>query len=159
MKIDKMSDTSLVYPLAARKEGEAGGGEGSGAHKLSDAAIEIARPVLERANGLIEARIVIILAVKIWNLLLLPMDEHQRQLAEIIQLLGVPSENTAGRKALLETIQIIRERRLALFPDDPRAIVEHHLIEDGGKLRLNAIGAQPRHRHQPDLPGPFRRKH
>ncbi|GAG39638.1 unnamed protein product, partial [marine sediment metagenome] len=105
-----------------------------GLPKISDRLAEVARPLLDDAEGEEAERKSIALAAFGWNLAVLPEEEREKELSEIAGKLAL--DDPADRSILRDILVRMIARKNSLFPDDNRLIASYDLSYRDGNLHL-----------------------
>lgn len=103
--------------------------------KMSEALIAVARPMLDaesETDPTFEVRRkYLLLTMLVWNAVLLEEDRTQQVLSKAAQKLAL--ETGSPEEVFTQLFALLAERKMALFPDDRRFIVDVKLndLEDG----------------------------
>lgn len=106
--------------------------------KISAALLDLVDPYLDDAPvlELDQAGSIVGLGALAWNLSLLPKSERDRQIRKVTQDPEVPDP-----EFLEEILQHLIQRKLDLFPDDTRRVLDWEVREEGDTFHLMAMGA------------------
>jgi len=105
----------------------------------SEPLLAVAQPLLERSDDMEEARLAVQAAAMAWNLALEPQESREaliRQLAEEA-CYDDPRERSRAKR----TLRMLVDRKLALFPDDGRVIVDFDLTETPEGMQVSVVSA------------------
>ena len=119
--------------------------ENPGLPKLSNAVIELIRPLLDEDDDFQELKGKITMAVCAWNASLLPPEKHDGYLEPFIS--SVPEEM---RPPFVRDFHLLVRRKLEEFPDDRRPILDWQTTGEGDRVNLKASSLI----HPDDLPHP-----
>lgn len=102
--------------------------------KMSENILHLAEPLLEHSENVESA---LSLATIAWNLSLIPEDERGPMLEKLLQSAAEKDpELVRGMRVLLRDLV---ERKLELYPDDPRMILGHELARTGENSMFNVV--------------------
>lgn len=113
-----------------------------GEARMSEVIIELAKPLIKKhAPDPKRASVIVELAIAAWNNSMLP--EKQQPIVEKEIINGfVPKDGSAVAVAVVgEVMDVIAMRRLELFPDLKKVIVDHEITFTNGQLNLNVTSA------------------
>jgi hypothetical protein len=105
-----------------------------GFEKMSKILLDFAQPLLETAENKDQYREGLLIAIIAWNLTCLPEAERMKNLNEhVLKALG---EDGAS------IVRLFVQRKLALYPDIQRHILDFELVDQGnGRANLNVISS------------------
>jgi len=108
--------------------------------KMSEVLLDFVRPHLDLAQNDEQQRKAIALAVLAWNVALLPPEKHAEEIDQIVS--GFPDVAEEMRTLMQAMVQ----RKLMLFPDHRRVILNYEIADLGGsQLHLSVISTSPGH--------------
>ena len=119
--------------------------ENPGLPKLSNAVIELIRPLVDEDDDFQELKGKIGMAVCAWNASLLPPKEYDGHLEPSIR--SVPGEM---RPLFVRDFHLLVRRKLEEFPDDKRPILDWEITDEGDRVDLRVSSLI----HDDDLPDP-----
>jgi len=103
--------------------------------KVSEMLAELAEPWLDEARNDDQRRTIIGMAVLAWNMAVLPESERWEGMSpEFGEMLGEP-----GKTVLKGMIA----RKLALYPEETRAVLDYEITGDGGHMRVDVVCPLP----------------
>jgi hypothetical protein len=110
--------------------------------KLSETILEYAEPLLADAQNERETRTGVSVAIKIWNLSLMPKQEARAIVAS--QLDKTFDEDCAEKRAFLALFDEMYRRKQDLFAHDNRMVSTYDFRKTGeGSYHLNVVGIFP----------------
>jgi hypothetical protein len=107
-----------------------------GMDKMSEVLQVFVEPYLEVLKSHSQRETFLDIAVTAWNLSLSPKNERQPLVDEMIEKLAASSYRHAQRD-MKEILEELISRKLELFPDNRRLIVEFHFQETGNSFHLS----------------------
>jgi hypothetical protein len=116
------------------------------AEKMSDIILRFAEP-LKDENSNIPANM-LRFAILVWNASLLPKDEQEKALRDIIKAL--PGNVWGLREAGSSIISMLLERKEKYFSDNKRMVVDYNMTETEQTLNLNVVSTVPKE-YNPEL--------
>jgi len=107
-----------------------------GFEKVSDMLARLARPLIEESKTKEDYKKALRLAVVAWNAALLPEAEraamlHEKRIADGLGPTGI------------RLMEKLIERKLALFPNEKRPILDIEVADLGGRFHLSVISEIP----------------
>lgn len=125
----------------ARKHGRGGGFVINQENKLSAAIIDIAQPLLDRAETPEDKKDVLHMALVAWMTAVLPEDHGGPNVLESMrEVCGDDPEAIAVMEVGFEGML---ERKRTLYPDDRRVPLDYEMEVIGDKLQFNVVGTVP----------------
>ena len=113
-----------------------------GEAKMSAVILEVAEPLIKQyAETPERAKTVIMLAVFGWNKSLFPPDKQAVVEKEILDQLVPQGGSGEAMGMAIHTTDTAAERRVAMFPDIRKVIVDHEVEIVGGNLTQNVTSA------------------
>jgi hypothetical protein len=107
-----------------------------GFEKVSDMLAKLARPLIEQSKTKEEYKEVLHLAAIAWNAALLPEEERAGMLHEKKTAAGLGPTGIRLMEKLIE-------RKLALFPNERRPVLDIEVADLGGRFHLSVISEIP----------------
>lgn len=106
--------------------------------KMSEIILQFARPLLEVTTDDESYRHAISLAVYVWNLSFLPVDQHDQAVDRLIKRLQIPTFNAQLFK---KDIEKLIQRRITDFPDINRMVASYEVTntESGHNLAVASM--------------------
>lgn|GEM_PF-924083 len=104
------------------------------ARKMSEVLLEFAEPLMEDSDDDESFRSKIALAALSWNLTLMPKNEQEATMHNIVEELG--RFDAFVRCGVRESIRMLIDRKRTLFADDNRLIVNYEIVEEKTGPRL-----------------------
>jgi hypothetical protein len=129
----KRSEFGSYFKTVANPEGEA---------KMSEVLEDFVEPYLDAADDRHYQEMLYSIAVIAWNLALVPNGEREEMLDEAIRE-GVRSDDPADQQEAKEMINELIERKLSLFTDNQRFILDFQLLDTGDTLQLSVASTLP----------------
>lgn len=101
---------------------------------MSENILHLAEPLLEHSEN-VES--VLSLAIIAWNLSLIPEDERGPMMEKLLQQAAEKDpELERGMRVLLKDLV---QRKIELYPDDLRMILDHELTQTGENSMFNVV--------------------
>ena len=110
--------------------------------KMSAVILQVAEPLMKQHGTTAErAETILMLSIAGWNKSMFPPDKQPLVEKDLIDAF-VPNDGSAQAIGVaVEIMDIIAERRLKLFPDLRKIIVDHEVEIVGGRLTLSVSSA------------------
>jgi hypothetical protein len=117
--------------------------EPRGAQRMSEVLEAFVDPYLGLASTDNGQRVLLEIASLAWNAAILPEDERQAMLNEVVEK-GLPGFQGQAHEELLDLIENMIARKLALFDENKRFILSVELTSaEGGYLSVISTAASP----------------
>jgi hypothetical protein len=107
--------------------------------RMSEALLALAEPMMRAAGDAIEFRATVGLAAFAWNLSMLSELEREKDLAKIITDLA--PDDVMDRAIIRQDLSEMIRRRMELFPEVRRVVIDFQVQESDGKMNLNVVSA------------------
>ena len=113
-----------------------------GEAKMSAVILQLAEPLLKQHGKTAErAKAIISLAIAGWNKSMFPLDQQPAIENDLIDWF-VPKDGSAEAVGVaVHLMDEVGDRRVKLFPDLRKIIVDYEVIISGGRLTLNVSSA------------------
>lgn len=108
----------------------------SGLPKMSERLFELVRPFVGTRAKRLHAAIPI--AIAAWNSTVHPDEDWEAAVTRTVQASEDLSEHLENVK---EIFRRLRQRKLELYPEDQRIILDYKLIEQGREVQLHVVTA------------------
>ena len=115
----------------------------AGTEKMSEVILRFAEP-LQDEDGLV-SKVMIEMAIIIWNASFMPQDMQRKALADIINVL--PSDASEARHEMLLAVHMLLERKRQYFSHNKRLIVDYHITESAHSIHLDVVSTIPEGYH------------
>jgi hypothetical protein len=115
----------------------------AGTEKMSEVILRFAEP-LQDEDGLV-SKVMIEMAIIIWNASFMPQDMQRKALADIINVL--PSDASEARHEMLRAVHMLLERKRQYFSHNKRLIVDYHITESAHSIHLDVVSTIPEGYH------------
>ncbi|MBI4785014.1 MAG: hypothetical protein HY785_27480 [Oscillatoriophycideae cyanobacterium NC_groundwater_1537_Pr4_S-0.65um_50_18] len=112
-----------------------------GEAKMSEVLQAFVEPHLEFAHNLEQRRKMFSIALLAWNLALLPEEEQQKQMQEIIDQMCLGKDRQA-QQDIREVLEELTNRKRRSFADYRRYIIDFELQETAQDFHLSVISSQ-----------------
>ncbi len=109
--------------------------------RMSEVIAEFAEPLLKQAHDEKTHEIAILMAVACWNLSLMPEDQHEK---EIMDLLPKISTSERDKKDAEDIVRLFLDRKRTLFLHIIKLVVSHDVQFINGQMRLNVVSTYAR---------------
>lgn len=109
-----------------------------GIEKMSEVIGDFAEPLLRDCKSNDDIKKSIQFAVVVWNLTMLPEDEQDKIIQNLVKTLSTPGDIDQINQAKLFINSFIN-RKKELFPHIQRAITDYQFSGAGSNLRLNIV--------------------
>jgi hypothetical protein len=135
-RLQQAGESALVERVRHREEGIPVIKDPAGLEKMSKVIQDFAEPLLEQGSSGEEYRAAFGIAIIAWNLSLLPEAAREQKLTQSIR----PELGPQGEAILVTMVQ----RKLALYPDIQRQILDFELTPMGGdEFHLDVMSSPP----------------
>ncbi len=104
-----------------------------GEDKMSEVLLDFAKPLLELTADRHFDK-VIVLAIACWNATLLPEEDQEAAINEVIHIFS--SSGTRDVDLAKEAVQILLERKRRYFPDNKRLIADYRISHSKDQMHL-----------------------
>ncbi len=104
--------------------------------KMSEVLEEFVEPYLPEANGLEQQQMVFEMAIIAWNLAILPAHKRQSALEDMFNNL-MKDKRAIVKRDLNNLIDEMVQRKLELFPNNRRYIIDFQLEDAGDQFHLS----------------------
>jgi hypothetical protein len=101
------------------------------APKLSQAILDVARPILRVPGGAEAMKRAMVAAVLAWNAALMPPEKREAFLNEFAAFVPAPY-----RKAFRRGLEALVQRKWELFPHDERLVTDYEIVDLPGHVEL-----------------------
>lgn len=111
--------------------------------KMSDVLQAFVEPYLDLANTLDELRLLFLTAVLAWNIALLPEDQQQAAIEDLVEK-GIRAEDEEAEGARADLRSVLKElvaRKELLFAEYNRFIVNFRLVGTGDGYHLTVLSS------------------
>lgn len=102
--------------------------------KLSEVLVEFAEPLMKDAQTAKHVEADLVMAILAWNISLLPEEDRAAFIKKAIT--SLPRRQRRWSFELEQCIQMLLERKQALFPDDKRMVLRHKTSGGPGDVNL-----------------------
>ena len=102
-------------------------------HKISEAILKLAEPLLEECNNDEEYKKAILFSVTIWNLCTMSAEERSDNMNK---LLDDSTDNPEGKTFLENLVMQFIDRKMQLYPRDCRYVIDYFIKKRSGKRNL-----------------------
>jgi len=109
-----------------------------GEEKMSEVLLEFIEPYDDQWQTEEQLRKLLVMAVLAWNAALLPVDEREKMIQDILKTMP-PDIRSDGRAILDEMLR----RKFALFADNKRAIVDYQVTSTPDGPHLSVMSSLP----------------
>ncbi len=109
--------------------------------KMSEVLEAFVEPYLDLANTLDELRLLFLTAVLAWNIALLPEDQQQAAIDNLVEK-GIRAEDEGAEEARADLRSVLNElvaRKELLFAEYNRSIVDFRLVDTGDGYHLTVL--------------------
>jgi len=103
------------------------------ARKMSDVLVEVAQPMIDKAQNQAQFQLAIGLAAACWNLSLMPADKRPASIEDTIRELVKPGQPIDDVR---EVVRLLIARKETLFPDDKRLITTYQVSGERGNADI-----------------------
>ncbi len=106
--------------------------------KMSEIIIEFAQPILKTADTFEMQKKALSIVMIAWNMSL--MDDFTSQMEKLSAEMNIPKD---GRFAsdMASAIRFLIARKLELYPDIKRLVMDYDVIDTGGGIHLNVVSS------------------
>jgi len=105
--------------------------------KMSEVLMDFAEPILEVIDDDRDFKAAITFSALCWNLSLLPSEDQRAHLNDALN--AIAGTDLFKRHGIQQYIQMLLDRKEALFADDKRLIVDYEVVEDTAGPRLQVM--------------------
>ena len=106
---------------------------------MSEVIAEFAQPLLEEAVDNKSAEVAVLMAVACWNVAMMPEDEQEKMIKEVIFKTSATKEEAKIAESVARMLVV---RKKELFPHIKKFVVEHDVQFIKGKMVLNVLSAR-----------------
>lgn len=110
--------------------------------KISDAIIQIAREILDRAKNKSQRKTAIETACIAWNISIMAKDEESLQ-NELNRLMSNISDDKQYQDDFTHIILSMVEKKKLLFPDETRLVADFEIVDTKNYFSVNVASALP----------------
>ena len=111
-----------------------------GEPKMSEIILELADPLLDGdVSNPKEVDFIVQLTIAAWNKSMFPANRQVAMEKEIIDALVPPDGDAEQVATIIQSIEIVDDRRLKLFPNLRRFVVDYDLQVSEGRVALNVL--------------------
>jgi len=107
--------------------------------RMSEVIAEFAQPLLEEAVDNKSAEVAVLMAVACWNVAMMPEDEQEKMIKEVIFKTSATKEEAKIAESVARMLVV---RKKELFPHIKKFVVEHDVQFIKGKMVLNVLSAR-----------------
>ena len=117
--------------------------------KISELLKDYAEPILEVIDDDRDFKAAITFSALCWNLSLLPSEDQRAHLNDALN--AIAGTDLFKRHGIQQYIQMLLDRKEALFADDKRLIVDYEVVEDtaGPRLQVTSTPVEDGHAVSP----------
>ena len=119
-------------------------GDQAGTEKMSEVILRFAEP-LKDDDGIV-SKVMIEMAIIIWNASFMPRDMQRKALEDIINVL--PRDAREARREMLLIVHMLLERKKKYFSNNKRLIMDYHITESAHSIHLDVVSTIPEGYHQ-----------
>lgn len=105
--------------------------------KMSEVIIEYARPFIDKTADFEEQRLVLTVAILIWNRTITFRDNQELLLKNIEELKEVLLKAAADSHFALDIFELLAKRKQTFFPDINRLIIDYDIADTPDGCHLN----------------------
>jgi hypothetical protein len=109
--------------------------------KLSAVILDYAKPLLVGARTPNGEENAVHFSILCWNAFLLPLDKAREQLESSVDQFA--NGNNEFKQDMLAMVEMMRARKLQLFADDRRLVLNYHLTRTATGFNLDVISPVP----------------
>ncbi|WP_339133741.1 MAG: hypothetical protein WGN25_13580 [Candidatus Electrothrix sp. GW3-4] len=107
-----------------------------GIERMSEVIENFAEPLLADCRSDDDIKKAIQFAVIVWNLSMLPKDQQDKKIQELVDTLSTPSNTDQSNQAKLYINSLIT-RKKEMFPHIQRTVIDYQFSGAGSNLRLD----------------------
>jgi hypothetical protein len=115
----------------------------AGTEKMSEVILRFAEP-LKDDDGIV-SKVMIEMAIIIWNASFMPQDMQRKALEDIINVL--PRDASEARHEMLLIVHMLLERKKQYFSNNKRLIMDYHITESAHSIHLDVVSTIPEGYH------------